>query len=67
MTSLHRHDGAEHVRHVGDRDHLRARRKQLLEFLDEEAAVVGDRRPLDHRALALADGSATARCWSGAP
>jgi hypothetical protein len=51
---LHRHQRAEHVRHVGDRHHLGARRKQLLEFLDEEIAVVVDRRPFDHRPLPLA-------------
>ena len=45
---------AEHVRHVGDRDHLGARRQQLLEFVDQEIALVVDRRPFDHRALALA-------------
>ena len=51
---LHRHQGAEHVRHMGDRHHLGARRQQLLEFVDEEIALVVDRRPFDHRALALA-------------
>ena len=51
---FHRHQGAEHVRHVGDRDHLGARRQELLEFVDEEIAVVVDGRPFDHRALALA-------------
>ena len=51
---FHRHHGAEHVRHVGDRDHSGARGEQLLEFVDEEIALVVDRRPLDHRALALA-------------
>ena len=39
---------------MGDRHQLGARRKQLLEFLDEEIALLIDRRPLDHRALALA-------------
>ncbi len=33
---------------------LGARRQQLLEFVDEEIALVVDRRPFDHRALALA-------------
>ena len=28
--------------------------QELLEFVDEERAVVGDRRPFDHRALPLA-------------
>ena len=51
---LDRHDGAERVRHVGDRDHLGARRQQLLELVEQEIAVLVDRRPLDHRALALA-------------
>ncbi len=51
---LHRHHGAEHVRHVGDRDHLGAVGQELLELVDQEVAVVVDRRPFDHRALALA-------------
>ena len=51
---LHRHQRAEHVGHVGDRNHLGARRQQLLEFVDEEIALVVDRRPFDHRAVALA-------------
>ena len=58
MRKLHhlldRNDGAEHVRHVGDRDQLRARTEQLLELVDQEVALVVDRRPLDHRALPLA-------------
>jgi len=32
---------------------LCARRQELLEFVDEEIALVVHRRPLDHRALAL--------------
>ena len=51
---LHRHQRAEHVRHVGDRHHLGARRQQLLEFVDEEMPLVVDRRPFDDGALALA-------------
>ena len=51
---LHRHDRAERVRHVGDRDHLGARGQQLLEFVEQEIAVVVDRRPFDHRAMPLA-------------
>ena len=51
---LHRHHGAERVRHLRDRDHLGARAEQLLEFVDQEIAFVVDRRPFDHRALALA-------------
>ena len=51
---LHRHRGAERVRHLRDGDHLGARAEQLLEFVDEEVAFVVDRRPFDHRALALA-------------
>ena len=39
---------------MGDGDHLGARADQLLEFVDEEIALVVDRRPFDHRALALA-------------
>jgi hypothetical protein len=39
---------------VGDRHHLGARREQLLELVDEEVALVVDRRPFDHRALPLA-------------
>ena len=35
-------------------DHLRARREQLFEVVDEEIALVVDRRPFDHRALPLA-------------
>ena len=53
-TSLMRHDGAEHVRHMGDGDHLGARGEQLLELVEQELAVVGDRRPFQHRALPLA-------------
>ena len=52
--SLHRRHRAEHVRHVRDRDDLGPRREQLLEFVEEEVAVVVDRHPFDHRALALA-------------
>ena len=51
---LHRHQGAEHVGHVGDRHHLGARRQKLLELVDEEIALLVHRRPLDHRAMALA-------------
>ena len=51
---LDRHRRAERVRHLRDGDHLRARAEQLLEFVDEEIAVLVDRRPLDHRAVALA-------------
>ena len=51
---LHWHQRAEHVRHMGDGDQLGARREQLLEFLDEEIALVVDRGPFDHGALALA-------------
>ena len=51
---LHRHLGAERIRHLGDRHHLGARPEQLLELLDEEIAVLVDRRPFDHRAVTLA-------------
>jgi hypothetical protein len=58
MRELHhlldRHDGAERIRHLRDRDQLGARRQQLLEFVDQEIAFVVDRRPFDHRAVALA-------------
>ena len=50
---LDRHDGAERVRHLGDRDQLRAGREELLELLDQEIAVIVDRRPFDHGAMAL--------------
>ena len=50
---LDRHDGAERIRHMRDRDKLGARAEKLLEFLDQEIAVVIDGRPFDHRAVAL--------------
>ena len=34
---LDRHDGAEHVRHVGDGDHLGARGEQRLELVEQKA------------------------------
>ena len=46
-------DGAEHVRHMGDGDHLGARGEQRLEFVEQQLAVVGDRRPFQDRALPL--------------
>ena len=49
-----RHQRAEHVRHVGDGDELGARGQQPLELLQQQLAVVGDRRPLQDRAVALA-------------
>ena len=33
---VHRHDGAEHIRHMRDGDDLRARRQRLLERLERE-------------------------------
>ena len=51
---LHRHDGAEHVRHMRDGDELGARGDQLDELVEQEFAVVGDRRPFQHRAMPLA-------------
>ena len=51
---LHRRHRAQHVGHVGDGDDLGARRQQLLEILEVEVAVVVDRRPFEHGALALA-------------
>ncbi len=50
---LDRHHGAKHVRHLRDRDHLGAVGQQLLEFVDQEIAVVIHRRPFDDRALAF--------------
>ena len=40
---------------MGDGDDLRPRRQELLEFVDQEGAVVGDRRPFDDGALPLAE------------
>ena len=51
---LDRDDGAERVRHLRDRHHLGARRQKLLEFVEQEIAVVIDRRPFDDGALPLA-------------
>ena len=48
---LDRHDGAQHIRHVRDGDHLGARGEQLLELVEQELAAVGDRRPLEHAPL----------------
>ena len=50
---LDRHDGAERVRHLRDRDQLGAIGQKLLELLDQEIAFVIDRRPFDHGAMAL--------------
>ena len=50
---LDRDDGAEHVRHMSDGDHLGARCEQRLEFVEQQLAVVGDRRPFQDRALPL--------------
>ena len=52
---LYRHDGAERIRHLRDRHHFGARAEQLLEFANEEVAVIIDRRPFDHRAETLAE------------
>jgi hypothetical protein len=51
---LDRHDGAERVRHLRDRNQLGAIGQKLLELLDQEIAFVIDRRPFDHGAMALA-------------
>ena len=51
---LDRNESAERVRHLGDGDELGARRQQLLKFLDQEIAVIIDRCPFDHGAMALA-------------
>jgi hypothetical protein len=48
------HDGAQHVGHMRDGHHPRALAQQRLELVDQELAAVGDRRPLQHAALALA-------------
>ena len=48
---LDRHDGAERVRHLRDRDQPGAIGQQLLEFVDQEIAFVIDRRPLDDGAM----------------
>ncbi len=51
---LHRHDRAEHVRHMGDGDHLGARRKRGLEILKPEFAFRRHRNPFQLRAAPLA-------------
>ena len=57
MRELHhildRHDGAERVRHLRDRDQLGAIGQQLLELVDQEIAFVVDRRPFDDGAVTL--------------
>ena len=45
---------AQHVRHVRDRHHLRARPDQRIERVEIDAAVIVDIEPFQHRALALA-------------
>ena len=50
---LDRNEGAERVRHLGDRDELRAVRQQLLELIDQEIAVIVHGRPFDRRAMAF--------------
>ena len=49
-----RHARAEHIRHMGDGDDLRALRQRALEGLQRERAVIVALDPLDHRALAFA-------------
>ena len=51
---LHRRDGAQHVRHMGDGDHLRARRQRCLEILEAEFVFRRHRHPFQHRAVPLA-------------
>src|SRR6476660_4925919 len=51
---FHRHYSAQRVRHLRNRDELGARTEQFLELVDEEIALLVDRRPLDHRTLTLA-------------
>ncbi len=51
---LHRHHGAEHVRHVRDGDDLGLGPEQALELVHEQLALVRHRDPLQHRTLALA-------------
>ncbi len=46
-------DGAEHVRHLGDGHHLGAGAEQRLEFVEGKLAGIRDRRPFQHRAVAL--------------
>ena len=60
-------DRAEHVRNGGDGDQLRSRRQQLLERVEVELIVVGDRRPADLAAGALGQLLARGRCCCGAP
>ena len=50
---LHGNDGAQHIGHMGDRHHLRARREGALEFVHAEVALLIDADPFQHRALAL--------------
>jgi hypothetical protein len=47
---LDRVEGAEHVRHVHDRDELRPLREQLVEVVEVEAALVVDAHVLEPRA-----------------
>jgi hypothetical protein len=51
---LHRHHRSKRVGHVGDGDHLRARRQRLDEVLDVQRAVIVHRHPTDVRAAMLA-------------
>src|ERR1700722_17648586 len=39
---------------MGDGDEFRSWRQKFFEFVDEEMPLVVDRRPFEHRALALA-------------
>ena len=51
---FHGHDRAQHVRHMRQGDQLGLRRQQRRELLQQELAVVGDRRPFQHHAAPLA-------------
>src|SRR5262247_4555324 len=44
---LDRYDGAEHVRHVRDGDHLGAWPEQALEAIEQQFAAIADRRPFE--------------------
>ena len=50
---LDRHDGAERIRHLRDRDQFCPRGQQLFEFVDQEVAFVIYRRPFDRGAMTL--------------
>ena len=51
---LHRQDGAQRIRDMGDCDELRARRQQLHELVEQQLAALVDRRHLQRAAGLLA-------------